>query len=132
MRLGGGSFLGPFLFLLGLLGLAARPLLLLVCHDALPSRYSLANMLPMRSDSIIEFSAGAHRFVQRMNAMSSTMRSCQVVGLGQRRDEPLRCGLVGDDGVELLGHLGENPRGTRAPKPPTNAVFMCFSILRSW
>ena len=34
---GGGSFLGSFLFLLGLLGFPARPLLFLVRHDALPS-----------------------------------------------------------------------------------------------
>src|SRR5271167_4911707 len=38
LRFGGGSFLGSFLFLLGLLGFPARPLLFLVRHDALPSR----------------------------------------------------------------------------------------------
>src|SRR6516225_12475544 len=58
LRLGGGSFLGPFLFLLGLLGFPARPLLLLVRHGALPSRWSLADMLPMCSDSTVEFSSG--------------------------------------------------------------------------
>jgi hypothetical protein len=38
LRLGGGSFGGSLFILFGFLGFPARPLLLLVCHDALPSR----------------------------------------------------------------------------------------------
>jgi hypothetical protein len=37
LRLGGRSFGGSLLFLFGLLGFPARPLLFLVRHDALPS-----------------------------------------------------------------------------------------------
>jgi hypothetical protein len=70
-------------------------------------------MLPMRSDSTIEFSAGGHnrRFVQRLNAMSSRMKFSQVVGLAALGSAVARR-LVGDDcGVELFGRLGKNPRG---------------------
>jgi hypothetical protein len=59
LSLAGRPLFGPFLFLLGLLGLAARPFLLLVCHSALPSSYSQANMLRMRSDSTVDSPAGA-------------------------------------------------------------------------
>jgi hypothetical protein len=73
-----------------------------------------------------------HRFVQGMNAVSSTMRSSQVVGLGQRRDQPLR--VVSSVTIVVSSFsvtFGENPRGHSGEKAPTNTIFMCFSILPS-